>query len=87
VYGRVPGPRQRCLGSEIALAYWLVRVGSKVTVIERAPSLRRDGQGIDVRDAARDVIMRMGIFDRIRDKSSHKKAYNLLTKPNRYFAS
>lgn len=48
-----------------ALAYWLVRAGCKVTIVERAPSLRIAGQGIDVRDAARDVIKRMGIFQKM----------------------
>lgn len=56
-----------------ALAYWLVRAGCKVTLVERASSLRIAGQGIDVRDTARDVIKRMGIFQRMLDKSSHEE--------------
>ena len=68
-----------------ALAYWLVRAGCKVTVIERAPSLRSAGQGIDVRDTARDVIKRMGIFDRIQDKSSHEEGLEIVDSNNRCF--
>jgi len=69
-----------------ALAYWLVRAGCKVTVVERAPTLRSAGQGVDVRDAARDVIKRMGIFDRIRDKSSHEEGLECVYSNNRCFA-
>lgn len=69
-----------------ALAYWLVRAGCKVTIVERAPSLRSAGQGIDVRDAARDVIKRMGIFDRIRDRSSHEEGMEYVDSSNRSYA-
>ena len=68
-----------------ALAYWLVRAGCKVTIVERAPSLRSAGQGIDIRDTARDVIKRMGIFDRIRDKSSHEEGVEIVDSNNRCF--
>lgn len=69
-----------------ALAYWLVRAGCKVTIVERAPSLRIAGQGLDVRDTARDVIKRMGIFDRLRDKSSHEEGIEFLDSKERCFA-
>lgn len=57
-----------------------------MTVVERASSLRSAGQGIDVRDAARDVIKRMGIFDRIRDRSSHEEGMQFVDSNNRCFA-
>ncbi len=69
-----------------ALAYWLVRAGCRVTVVERAPSLRTAGQGLDVRDTARDIIKRMGIFDRIRDKSSHEEGLEVVDSNNRCFS-
>lgn len=56
-------------GASIAgptLAYWLAAAGWTPTVIERAPALRREGQNIDIRGAAREVIRRMGLEDRIR---------------------
>jgi len=49
-----------------ALAYWLNRYGWHTTVIERATSLRCEGQNIDVRGAGREVARRMGIDDDIR---------------------
>ena len=69
-----------------ALAYWLVRAGCKVTVVERAPRLRVEGQGVDVRDTARDVIRRMGIFDTMRDRSSHEEGFEMVDGNNRPFA-
>ena len=69
-----------------ALAYWLVRAGCKATIVERAPSLRIAGQGIDVRDAARDVVKRMGIFDRFLEKSSHEDGNDFVDGNNRCFA-
>lgn len=82
-------PRILISGASVAgpaLAYWLVRAGCKVTVVERAPSLRSVGQGLDVCDAARDVIKRMGISDRIRDKSSHEEGLEFADSNNRCFA-
>ena len=70
-----------------ALAYWLVRAGCKATIVERAPNLRTAGQGIDIRDAARDVVKRMGIFDRIRDRSSHEEGIMVVDDKNHPFAS
>ena len=76
-------------GSSIAgpaLAYWLVRAGCQVTVVERAPALRTAGQGLDVRDSARDVIKRMGIFDHILGKSSHEEGFEFIGSNNRCVA-
>ncbi|KAL8822068.1 MAG: hypothetical protein Q9191_007188, partial [Dirinaria sp. TL-2023a] len=79
-------PRVLVSGASVAgpaLAYWLVRAGCKVTVVERAPSLRKTGQGVDIRDSARDVIRRMGLFDRIRDQSSHEEGIMAVDGNNR----
>lgn len=38
------------------LAFWLVRYGAKVTIVERAPQLRTAGQTIDIRGAGLEVI-------------------------------
>ena len=82
-------PRVLISGASVAgpaLAYWLIRAGCKVTVVERAPSLRKAGQGLDVRDTARDVIKRMGIFDRILERSSHEEGLQMMDSKNRCFA-
>jgi len=49
-----------------ALAYWLTRYGFRVTVVERASGLRTGGQAVDVRGAAREVLDRMGVLERVR---------------------
>ncbi|OIK08833.1 FAD-dependent oxidoreductase [Bacillus sp. MUM 116] len=54
-----------------ALAYWLHRYGFDVTVIERAPSLRPGGYGVDIRGAAITVLKRMGIFDQVCDADTN----------------
>ena len=82
-------PRVLISGASVAgpaLAYWLVRAGCKVTIVERASSLRKDGQGVDVRDSARDVVKRMGIFDILREKSSQEEGLKIVDRNNRCIA-
>jgi|SRR5690625_251585 len=55
-------------GASIAgpsLAYWLDRYGFDVTVIERAPSLRLGGYGVDIRGSAIKVLRDMGVLDKV----------------------
>lgn len=40
-------------------AYWLAKAGAKVTVVERFPALRTNGQGIDIRTAGVTVMRKM----------------------------
>jgi 2-polyprenyl-6-methoxyphenol hydroxylase-like FAD-dependent oxidoreductase len=49
-----------------ALAYWLVRYGFDVTLVERSPTIRTGGYAIDIRGTAIDVIDRMGILPAVR---------------------
>ncbi|KQS57015.1 hypothetical protein ASG36_18690 [Geodermatophilus sp. Leaf369] len=44
-------------------AFWLARAGFDVTVVERTDALREEGQNVDVRGAAREVLRRMGLED------------------------
>ena len=46
-----------------ALAHQLNARGWRTTVLERAPRLRDEGQNIDVRGTAREVVRRMGLED------------------------
>lgn len=43
------------------LAYWLFRAGHEVTLVERAPELRRGGSLVDFWGAGFDLAERMGI--------------------------
>ncbi len=49
-----------------ALAHQLASRGWQTTVLERFPQRRGEGQNVDVRGAAREVVRRMGIEDAIR---------------------
>ncbi len=48
------------------LAYWLARAGLQPTVVERAPSLRPGGHGVDLFGSSVDVISWMGLLDEVR---------------------
>lgn len=48
------------------LAYWLVRHGFTVTVVERAPALRKaGGHAVDLFRPALEIVERMGVLDRV----------------------
>jgi len=48
------------------LAYWLTRYGFDVTVVERAPALRKTGgHAIDLFRPATEITERMGVLDRV----------------------
>lgn len=49
-----------------ALAFWLLRSGHEVTVVERAPALREGGYCVDVRGVALEVVARMGLRETLR---------------------
>jgi len=48
------------------MAYWLLRTGHEVTLVERAPQLRRGGYLVDFWGAGFDVAERMGIVPELR---------------------
>lgn len=52
------------------LAYWLRRTGHEVTLVERAPELRRGGYVIDFWGAGFDVAERMGIVPALMEKGA-----------------
>ncbi|KAM3084930.1 hypothetical protein ACMFMG_003374 [Clarireedia jacksonii] len=82
----MPKPHILISGASVAgpaLAYWLVRAGCRITIVERAPALRSAGQGIDIRGTARDVVKKMGIFEEIRERSSKEEGTLLVSKDNR----
>ncbi len=45
------------------LAYWLTRYGFSVTVVERAPALRKTGgHAVDLFSPAMEIVRRMGVL-------------------------
>ena len=69
------------------LAFWLVRYGMKVTVIERAPQLRTAGQTIDIRGAGLEVVQKMGLEDIIRARTTQEQGINFVDRENRIQAA
>ena len=67
-------------GASIAgpvLAYWLTRRGFDVTVVERAPALRKTGgHAVDLFRPAMDISEQMGVLPRI---EAHKTGTDRLT--------
>ncbi|MDR7276154.1 FAD-dependent monooxygenase [Catenuloplanes atrovinosus] len=69
-----------------ALAYWLDRYGFEVTVVERAPAVRRGGYPIDVRGSAMRVCERMGLLPALREATIDTRRMTVL-KPDGRVAS
>jgi 2-polyprenyl-6-methoxyphenol hydroxylase-like FAD-dependent oxidoreductase len=62
-----------------ALAWWLLRRGIRVTVVERAASLRDGGQAVDFRGAVHmSVIERMGILAELRKRETRMGGQSFL---------
>ena len=59
-------------GASIAgptLAWWLHRYGFRVTVVERAPALRKaGGHAVDLFAPALDIVERMGLLDAVQER-------------------
>jgi 2-polyprenyl-6-methoxyphenol hydroxylase-like FAD-dependent oxidoreductase len=53
----------------LATAYWLNRLGYRVTVIEVANGLRKGGTPVDIEGESIGVLARMGIVDAVRAKA------------------
>jgi 2-polyprenyl-6-methoxyphenol hydroxylase-like FAD-dependent oxidoreductase len=64
--------------AEPALAYWLIKGGFEVIVVERAPAPRAGGQAVGVRGPALTVIREMGLLDEVRAMRTHLKGISLL---------
>lgn len=53
-----------------SIAYWLIRAGWEVTVVERAGAIRSSGNPVDVRGEAVDALRAMGCYDAVRERST-----------------
>jgi 2-polyprenyl-6-methoxyphenol hydroxylase-like FAD-dependent oxidoreductase len=62
----------------LSTAYWLIKYGFKVTVVERAVHIRPGGQALDVRGPALEVATRMGILEAIRSNSTKLKGMSVV---------
>src|SRR5690242_1787264 len=69
-------------GASIAgpvLAYWLTRYGYQVTVVERAPALRKaGGHAVDLFRPAMDIADRMGLIAQIEARKTGTSRLTML---------
>jgi 2-polyprenyl-6-methoxyphenol hydroxylase-like FAD-dependent oxidoreductase len=50
----------------LSSAYWLTRLGYRVTIVELARGLREGGTAVDIKGGTVDIVRRMGLLERIR---------------------
>ena len=49
----------------LSMAYWMNRLGYKVTIVERANELRKGGTPVNIRGNTVDIVKRMELFEQI----------------------
>lgn len=69
-----------------SLAYFLSKVGARVTVVEKAPALLPHGQNVDITGAAVTVIRKMGLCDEVKRYNTTEKGTQLIDSTGRPFA-
>ncbi|KAK7408784.1 hypothetical protein QQX98_009028 [Neonectria punicea] len=79
------------VGASIAgptAAYWFAKAGANITVIERFPKLRTNGQNVDIRTAGVTVMRKMlGMEAAVRAKTTHMDGINFVRENGRPFAT
>ena len=79
------------VGASIAgpmTAYWLAKAGAKVTVIERFPSLRTNGQSIDIRTSGVTIMRKIpGLEAAVRAKKTPLEGINFVHDDGRVFGT
>lgn len=50
----------------ITTAYWMNKLGYKVTVVELGSELKKGGSPVDIKDSTVDIVKRIGLFEQIK---------------------
>ena len=61
----------------LATAFWLNRLGYRVTVVEVAPGLRRGGTPVDIEGETIAILKRMGLMEAVRARTLPPSALRL----------
>lgn len=69
-----------------ALAFWLHRHGFKVTIVERAPTIRPGGYAVDFRGTATQVLDRMGLTAAVKQHETRTAAITMVDAQGRTVA-
>ncbi|SEN46758.1 2-polyprenyl-6-methoxyphenol hydroxylase [Sphingomonas gellani] len=67
--GRPPALVSGASFAGLSTAYWLNRLGYRVTVIEAAKDLRRGGTPVDIEGETIEILTRMGLADAVRARA------------------
>ena len=62
----------------LTTAFWMNRLGYKVTVVEIAKGLKMGGSPVDIKDRTVDIVKRMGLLEQIQASSLKAKAIDFL---------
>ncbi len=62
----------------LATAFWMNRLGYKVTVVEIGKGLKTGGSPVDIKEGTVDIVKRMGLLERIQASSLKSKAIDFL---------
>jgi 2-polyprenyl-6-methoxyphenol hydroxylase-like FAD-dependent oxidoreductase len=65
-----------------ACAFFLARTGARITIVERSPQLRHEGQNIDLRGEGQTVVERMGLDKIIRQHTTTEKGVRFVDSAN-----
>ena len=68
------------------LAHWLAQAGWRVTIVERSLEVRAGGYPIDIRGAAAEVAMRMGIYDDVKAAEQPGRTSHIISPRGRQIA-
>src|ERR1700679_1485926 len=62
----------------LATAFWMIRLGYKVTVVEIGKGLKTGGSPVDIKEGTVNIVERMGLLERIQASSLNAKAIHFL---------
>lgn len=71
----------------LCTAFWLDRIGWRVSVVERADSFRDGGQNVDVRGVAREVLALMGLERQVRALTTTEQGTSVVDDRGRVIAA
>ncbi len=60
----------------LATAFWMTRLGHKVTIVETAAGLRRGGTPVDITGETVDILRRMGMLDAVLAKALPPRGFD-----------
>jgi 2-polyprenyl-6-methoxyphenol hydroxylase-like FAD-dependent oxidoreductase len=69
-----------------AAAFWLVRAGFEVTIVEQAAELRIGGNGVDIRAEALSIVSRMGLSEIVRAEAVDTRGMRFVDRHDREHA-